>query len=148
MISGQTLTYLVANKLKDARTLIQNGRFPTSIYLAGYAVEIALKRRICQTLQFNMGFPETRQELQDYLTRINRHNTQALIIHLYDIRNHDLNKLLFYSGVELRIKNILFNEWTVVNRWNPESRYRKIRIIRKVAEAYFEAARKITQEIN
>jgi len=148
MIPYQTLEYLVSNKIKDARVLLKNRRFPATIYLSGYAVELALKQKICRTMQFSMGFPETKQEFQNYLIQINKNNAQPLTIVLHDIRNHDLNKLLIYSGPDLRIKSLLFSEWEIVKRRNPENRYRKLRIMSGTAEAFFKATRKIIQEIN
>ena len=148
MIPIQTLKYLISNKIKDAKTLMENKRLATSIYIAGYAVEIALKYKICRTLHFNQGFPETKQEINNYLTYINRNNAQPLSIRLVDIRNHDLNQLLFYSGVELLIKSSFFPEWAIVNQWNPELRYKKSRVLQKTAESYYESATKIIREIN
>lgn len=95
MIPDQTLKYLVSNKLRDAKVLMKNGRFSAAIYIAGYAIEIALKLKICQNFQFNQGFPETKQEINNYLVHINKNNPKPLIIHISDVRNHDLNKLHF-----------------------------------------------------
>ena len=148
MIPTLTLKYLIACRVNDANVLIKNRRFPASVYMAGYAIEIALKYKICRSLQFRQGFPETKQELNTYLTTINQPNVQPLIIQLGDIRNHDLNKLLFYSGEELKIKNNFFTEWTIVAQWTPENRYKKIRVLQKTAEVYFKAVRKIIKEIN
>ena len=147
MISSQVLKYLILNKTKDAQALFKNGRYAASIYLAGYAAEIALKNKICSTLQFNSGFPETRQELSSYLQHINRNNPVVLNISLGDIRNHDLAKLLFYSGAELRIQSNFYKEWNIVKKWNPENRYKKIRVTRLKNMEYLQALKKIIKEI-
>ncbi len=147
MITTLVLKHLVPNKIKDAEILYKNARYSSSIYMAGYAVEIALKNKICRTLQFNLGFPETRQELATYLQRINRNNPAPLNINLGDIRNHNLSTLLFYSGTEVRIKSILLNEWGVVTNWNPENRYKKLRVTKAKNLEYLQAVKKIIKEI-
>jgi len=145
MIPGQTLKYFISSKMIDAKTLINNNRFPASVYIAGYAIEIALKHKICQSFRFNRGFPETKSELNNYL---NENNLHPLGISLGDIRNHDLSKLLIYSGVELKIKASFNLEWAILSRWNPEIRYRKVRILKNYAEAHFKAAKRIIKEIS
>ena len=42
---------------------------------------------------------------------------------LREIRNHNLQKLLYYSGQEFTIKAELLEEWTNILYWNPELRY-------------------------
>lgn len=148
MITIQTLQYLIKNKLKDAEILYQNNRYAASIYLAGYAVEIALKYKICKSLQFNAGFPENKQELHNYLLQLNRNNPQPLSIELKQIRNHDLPALLFYSGAEPRVKNNLHTEWATANTWEPQERYKKIRIIKARNELFLKAVKKIIKEVS
>jgi len=148
LISNQTLKYLIANKIKDAEILKRNNRFPASVYIAGYAVEIALKYKVCKALQFDFGFPETTQELSAYRNYINRNYSKPLMIALNDIRTHNLNRLLFYSGIEFKIRNDFFSEWRIVTEWNPENRYRKVRIMSKSADKYLKAVNKIIKEIN
>ena len=147
MIPSLVLKYLILNRTRDAEALFKNGRYAASIYFAGYAVEIALKNKICSTLQFNSGFPETRQELSGYLQQINKNNPAVLKISLGEIRNHDLSKLLFYSGAELRIQSNFYKEWNVVKKWNPENRYKKIRVTRIKNLEYLQALKKIIKEI-
>jgi HEPN domain-containing protein len=147
MILNRTLKYLISHKLRDARVLMKNGRCSAAIYIAGYAIEIALKLKICQNLQFSKGFPETKQEINNYLAQNNKNSTQPLIIHISDVRNHDLSKLLYHSGVESIIRNNLWLEWTIVNQWDPEIRYKKIRTTQKKAEIYLKAAGKIIRKI-
>ncbi len=84
----------------------------------------------------------------NYLSIINRNNPQPISINLGDIRNHDLNKLLFHSGAEVKIKSSCFAEWTIVSCWNPENRYKKTRVLNKMALGYLRAAVKIIREID
>jgi hypothetical protein len=148
VIPDQTLKYLVSNKLRDARVLMKNDRFAAAIYIAGYAIEIVLKLKICQNLQFGQGFPETKQEMNNYLVHINRNNLKPVVIHISDVRNHDLNKLLYYSGVETIVNKNLRSEWAIVNQWNPEIRYKKIRILKKSAEDYIKSVSKIIRKVS
>ena len=77
--------------------------------MAGYAVEIALKARICRTLRW-AGYPSTRAEFNSYQS----------------FRTHDLDVLLTLSGVEQKVKTRFLAEWSVVAQWDPEVRYKPI----------------------
>ncbi|ETX06023.1 MAG: hypothetical protein ETSY2_19585 [Candidatus Entotheonella gemina] len=89
--------------------LLQARRYDGAIYLCGYAVEVALKARICRTLSW-LGYPSTRGEFQNYQT----------------FRTHSLDVLLHLSGVEEKVKKTLFAEWSAVAAWDPETRYKPI----------------------
>lgn len=96
-------------RLRDAQALLKARRFDGAFYLCGYAVEIALKARICRTLKWS-GFPQTRQEFEGFGS----------------IKTHDLEVLLRFSGIEDRIKRKHLSEWSLVLDWNPEKRYQSI----------------------
>lgn len=93
-------------RLQDAETLLQSQRYDGAVYVCGYAVEIALKERICRTLNWP-EFPSTRGDF----------------ISLQSFRTHDLDILLHLSGVEQEIKKERLAEWSSVAAWNPEARY-------------------------
>jgi hypothetical protein len=59
------LKRLAADRLKDAQSLLKAKRYNGAIYLCGYAVELALKARICQTLKW-ADFPETAGEFDKH----------------------------------------------------------------------------------
>ena len=65
MILRTELRKLVRARLKDAEALCANRRYAGAVYLCWYAVALALKERICNTLGWQ-GFPETIQEMQGY----------------------------------------------------------------------------------
>ena len=69
------------------------------------------------------------------------------ITQIRDIRNHDLNKLLFYSGDEYEIKLHYLNEWSLVFDWNPEMRYRIHRLVKKDAVKKVKAVKTLIQNI-
>ncbi len=79
------------------------------MYLCGYAVEIALKARICKTLKWS-GFPSSGKEFENYKS----------------FQTHDLDVLLTLSGVEARIKGNYFGEWSAVAMWDSNARYKQV----------------------
>lgn len=107
MISTADLRTIARARLQDARVLLRRNRFDDAYYLCGYAVELALKARLCRAVRWR-GFPETPQEFKG----------------LQSIKTHDLEVLLRLSGVESRIKTRYLAEWSVVLDWDPEKRYR------------------------
>jgi hypothetical protein len=106
MISTKDLKAIARARLRDAQVLLRAKRFDGAFYLCGYAVELALKARICRTLKW-AGFPDSGSEIRG----------------MQSIRTHDLDLLLRFSGVEARVKAKHPAEWSVVLRWSPERRY-------------------------
>jgi hypothetical protein len=109
MISTKDLRVIARARLRDAQVLLHAKRFDGAFYLSGYAVELALKARICQTLRWQ-GFPDNAKEFKD----------------MQSVKTHDLEILLRFSGVENRVKTKSLAEWSVVLKWNPEKRYQAI----------------------
>jgi len=151
MIPVSVLTFLTTQKMKDAQVLLKNKRHSAAIYLMGYALEYALKRKICSTLLFTSGFPEYRHELNGYITTLNSNPPIAAnpitFTNVMEIKNHKLDKLLVYSGAEPRIKLAYFNEWSIVKDWNPENRYVRQRITNVKATAFINAANILLSQI-
>lgn len=139
---------LVDQKLKDAEVLIANRRYTSAIYMAGYAIELALKLKICKIFKFVQGFPENKAEFRTYQ---NSAKSQPLlagtITQIKDIRNHDLNKLLFYSGVEFRIKLNYLDEWNLVASWDPEMRYKVRKVLKSEAVSKLTAIETLVENI-
>ena len=108
MISTMDLKSAARAYLRDATILLREQRYDGAYYLCGYAVELALKARICRTLRWT-GFPQTRAEFE---------GRQSL-------KTHDLEDLLQVTGVGARVKAKNFAEWSIVLNWNPEKRYQK-----------------------
>ena len=103
MIIIANLATIAIERLADAETLLNAHRYNGAIYLCGYLIEIALKNKICQTLNW-AGFPSTNREFEKY-------------------------KLLSFTGIEATLKATHLAEWSVVSIWNPEARYNPIEII-------------------
>jgi len=109
MLTRQELQGIAKARLQDAEALLLAGRYDSSIYLCGYAVEIGLKNKICKTLRWK-GFPSTRSEFQDFQS----------------FKTHSLDILLILSGAEEKIKTNFMIQWSVLSKWDPEARYRSI----------------------
>ena len=82
MISTQDLRAIARARLRDAQVLLRAKRFDGAFYHCGYAVELALKARICRTLKW-YGFPETAQDFKGFQL----------------LRIHDVEILLGFSGI-------------------------------------------------
>jgi hypothetical protein len=65
MTTKYDLRAIARARLRDAQALLAAKRFDAASYLCGYAVEIALKARICKTLGWD-GFPQTAKEFRGF----------------------------------------------------------------------------------
>lgn len=65
MIRITDLRTIANERFADAETLLLANRFDGAVYLCGYAIEIALKYKICQTLNW-AGFPSTNKEFEKF----------------------------------------------------------------------------------
>ena len=107
MLTPADLRTIAQARLQDAHILLANGRYDGAGYICGYAVELTLKARICDTLNWP-GFPQTAKEFANYTS----------------FKTHNLVVLLSLSGREQIIKQNHLADWSVVREWNPEDRYR------------------------
>jgi hypothetical protein len=107
MISRAELLDLARARIRDAEALRRAGRYDGAVYLAGYAVELCLKARICRTLRWQ-GFPETTGEFHGFTS----------------LKTHNLDVLLRLSGVEAKVKATSLGDWSLAAQWSPEIRYR------------------------
>jgi hypothetical protein len=148
MISKKVLRELVDQKLKDADILVANRRYASAIYIGGYALELALKLKVCKIFKFGQGFPENKAEFIFYQNSVKSQPLLAgTIIQIKDIKNHDLDKLLFYSGVEYQIRLNFLNEWNLVVAWDPEMRYKLQKVLKREATNNIKAIRSLVQNI-
>ncbi len=97
-------------RAEEARILVRNRKQQGAYYLAGYAVECALKACIAKQTRKH-EFPPDR----DYAREIYTHN---------------LSKLLQQAGLEMQLQNemkaspTLANNWNVVKTWSEDARYK------------------------
>ena len=106
MLTAAELRSISAARLEDAQALFDAGRYDATAYLCGYGVELALKARICETLNW-AWYPSTNREFRE----------------LQSFRTHNLSMLLRLSGQESKIRAAMPIAWLSVARWNPELRY-------------------------
>ena len=106
MIDSTTLRTIAVARLEDARILLNSNRFDGAAYICGYAVELSLKARICDTLGW-LGYPETSGEFKD----------------LSNFKVHNLHVLLHLSGKENDVQTRFVGDWSIVKSWKPEQRY-------------------------
>ncbi len=105
LLTQNALRTLARARLDDARALLEAHRFDGGLYLCGYAVEIALKARVCRTLRW-ASWPD-RGSYSSFFT-------------------HKLDVLLSLSGRETKIRTQFAVQWSIVATWDPESRYTPI----------------------
>ncbi len=95
-------------RLREARVLLDNRCWEGAYYLAGYAVECALKACIAKSTE-RYEFPDK--------ARVNASYT------------HDLDKLLYVAGLDKALKEAtgrqLASNWKVVQQWSEDTRYER-----------------------
>jgi HEPN domain-containing protein len=124
MISRIDLRKLANARLADSEILFEKGRYDGAVYLSGYAIEVALKARICRTLKWP-DFPSSAKEFEPYRS----------------LRTHDLDVLLSLSGIEKKIKPKHLTEWSIIATWDPEVRYKSTKAKRQDALSMIEAVK-------
>ena len=107
MITRSDLQKTAREYLQSAELLRDNQKYDISIYICGYAIEIALKDRICRTLKWR-GYPATSGEFSSFRS----------------FQTHNLEVLLDLCAVEDKVISALGGDWEVVARWNPEQRHK------------------------
>ncbi len=80
-------------KLGDAECLLDNDRFDSAYYLAGYAIELLLKARVCKTLGIPDFFDFDNAERK-------RLKNESVITKPYKV--HDYIQLFILSGIYTR----------------------------------------------
>lgn len=118
MLNNLDIKRIAKTRLKDSEVLFNAKRYDGSYYLCGYTIELGLKYRICNTLDWT-----------DYPASKNEFNAGYQCF-----KTHNLDILLKLSGKEKIVKSKYLADWSNVKGWNPESRYKPIGTI-KVTEA-------------
>lgn len=131
MISLKELQTLCKDRIREAEALVDTKLYDGAYYLCGYAVEIGLKKRICKTLRWNVGYPTTEAEFR----------------HLTSFKTHDLDVLLHLSGIEDKIRQHFLTEWSVVTAWKPETRYASRTKDEQMAKRMLQAVKKLLAKI-
>lgn len=104
------LKELARIRLKDARTLLENGNYEGAYYICGYVVEFGLKACIAKQMR-QYDFPDRKF--------VNR------------IYTHDLEELVGLAGLKIELDQEKESDkgfetnWIIVTKWSEESRYRR-----------------------
>lgn len=106
-ITPEELKKLSEEWIADSELLVREKRFGTAYYLCGYAIEMALKRRICLTLGWKEGYPNKKKKFEN----------------LQSFKTHNLDLLLHLSGMEEKIQSDYMALWSIATGWDPEIRY-------------------------
>jgi len=102
------LKQLAEDRLNDAKALYHGGQFDGATYMSGYAIEMALKARICKITCCPEWPPIPKLE-KEFFT-------------------HHLDDLVRLGGLE-SIKNsnpMLLADWSIVTGWSPDMRYQRL----------------------
>lgn len=108
MMTKGDLQTLSDTRLSDAQVLFQAGRFSGAYYLAGYAVELAIKACIAGVFQAN-AIPD-----------------RAFVNAVY---SHKLDELLGIAGLKTKLAEdmkgdaMLSAAWGIASKWTETSRY-------------------------
>ncbi len=107
-MNRKTLKRLTQMRLDDARVLYKNRQYAGAYYIAGYAMECALKACIAKTT-LKHDFPDKHRASESF--------------------THDLAKLLNLAGLKVQLDQDgaamppLGRNWAVVKDWNEKKRY-------------------------
>jgi HEPN domain-containing protein len=108
MLTKADLQALASTRLEDALILFKAGRTSSAYYLAGYAVELALKACIAKAFQPDV-IPD-----------------KAFVVEIY---THSLEKLLGAAGltaqftIDSKADPELAAAWGIASKWTEASRY-------------------------
>jgi len=132
MPTRNELKELAKLRLAEAETLLDAGFYDGAVYLCGYAVEFALKARICRLLGVD--------EYPPPVTGLNSNRIKSA----YTI--HNVDQLLLLAGLKHKLDPTdnpeVWGNWSLASPWNPENRYNpKGTISQRQAEEMLEAVR-------
>lgn len=117
MENSQEIRDLANRRIEEAKVLVANNYFEGAVYIAGYAIELTLKAKICDLLDipnlFNFG------------------NNDIKATYIRGYKSHDLEQLILLSGLRNKFQTAkgenvkLFENWSVICEWSEEKRYCK-----------------------
>jgi HEPN domain-containing protein len=117
-VSRSDLQSLASSKLSDAKFLLRHRRHSSAYYLAGYAIEFALKAAIARQMERHV-LPDPK--------------------FIRDVYQHDLDRLVGLARLRIELDTDrkasarLNANWAIVSDWSVESRYELIDRVRSVA---------------
>lgn len=119
MTTSKSIQSIADDRIREAECLYDNGHFDLAFYVAGYAVELYLKARICVVLNipdfFDFG-NRKKFENEDNITK--------------PYKVHNFDQLLILSGLSLEHNKMLQmanfkKDWSALSQWREDVRYSK-----------------------
>jgi HEPN domain-containing protein len=123
ILTGADFQDLAEERLAEAKVLLDQGKWDGAYYLAGYAVELALKACIIKTLMATDAFPD-----KEFSKNCYTHAVEKLV---------GLAKLDGARKVATDADPDLLTNWVVTRDWSEEKRYH--RVAKDEAEALYAA---------
>jgi HEPN domain-containing protein len=114
---------LAGVRLEEAKSLLDLGKWGGAYYLAGYAIELALKACIIKALMATDAFPDKEFSKNCYTHTIEKLVGLAKLV--------DARQTAMYADPDLRAN------WAVARDWSEEKRYHQIDKVE--AEAFYTA---------
>lgn len=108
-LTPHQLKDLSFERLEDALALYAAKRYDGAFYICGYAIEMALKYKICATLGWD-EYPVSGKGADNHKS----------------FKTHKIENLLHYSGEQKQKKDFI-KEWSLVMKWDSEIRYSSIK---------------------
>ena len=122
MVNPEEIRKLAKQRLTEAEILYQNGQYDGAYYLAGYAVELSLKAKICERLGLPHLFDETNSTnnsikgMCEIRKTLKTHNL-IVLLNLCGLKpNFDEGKA---TNLQIAILNSL-----LINSWDENARYK------------------------
>jgi HEPN domain-containing protein len=117
MKCSEDIKKLAISKLEDAQCLLDNNRFDSAFYLAGYSVELLLKAKVCK----NLG-------IEDFFDFADQNSRKIKPEAYKPFKVHEYQQLIVLSGMygdfEVQLKNAAFKgHWSVIGKWSEDCRY-------------------------
>lgn len=111
MVTRADLQVLTEERIRDAESLLDSGRFSAAYYLSGLAAECALKACIAKNTQ-RFEFPDLKRAQSSW-----QHNLDALL------KTADLSSALDQA---IQQNPQLIPSWNTVRQWQVDSRYNAV----------------------
>jgi HEPN domain-containing protein len=137
MDTPNAILSLAEARIIESELLYEGGHYDIAYYLAGYAVELYLKARICQLLNIPDFFDfdnRKKFENEDSITKPYKVHNYAQLLILAGLHTEHVNML---NDVEFK------KDWWTLKRWNEAQRYNSGKLPKDVKD-FIESSKKYT----
>jgi len=128
MTSPEEIIKIADTRLKEAKSLLNDGHYSGAFYLAGYSIELYLKAKICQNFGIN-----------DLFAKDCNNNIKGVNEMRKAVKIHNLAVLLAFSGLNPKYEKLkddtknsqmFVNVSFVMTEWSEEERYKTDNTVR------------------